>query len=811
MNQTVNNMSLSIIRKFGPVALIVVASVVLLHNELALAMQSGPYQLTRSTIDSGGTTSTGGPYVISGTIGQHDSGWLAGGNYEILGGFWPEIPACIVNFEHFARFARYWLDTGTGLPADLHEDSLVNSLDLGVFVDKWLDCCPRGWPLAYDYLPEVSDAMVWISIDDPGVSGHEPFNREMSKYETTNAQYCQFLNEALTSGDLIVDVDIIRGAIGSNSGIDFDGEVYYNLAGSGYTLDGATDGGAERINYTGGSFTVDNGFENHPVTYVSWYGATAFCNYYDYRLPTKWEWQAVADYDGSYIYGCGTSINNSIANYLGSTHPDGTIPVGSLGDPSGYGYEMCDMAGNVWEWTSDRFALGGCWSVNDTDCEVSSTHSHAPDYTDDPTGFRVCQGSPLNGVVSRWSFNEGSGSVAVDNSGNGHDGTINGATVVDGISGKALSFDGVDDYVSLPSSSNLSFYSLTEEFSTSFWIKPDSVAPSDQAILEHDDDYLVCLNGGVLSYRKTDLHNLYHNSWQSTNPEITAGTWTHVAITYDGSGAGGTKMYVDGTEVLVTNTAHHGGGGSGTGDNFAIGIRAFDLTTTPFGGQIDEVRIYNRVLSPAEISIVARWSFNEGSGSVAVDNSGNGHDGTINGATVVDGISGKALSFDGVDDYVRIPYDNALQFSGVTSTQSISFWMYVDDYDYYAVLENKDNYLVYIQPDGKLRYAQSDSGNLYHRTFTVNNPMPLSQWNHVVITYDGTDQASSTVFHVNGTINSNVYTGQHSGWSAGSGDFAIGAELAGGIQAFFKGKIDGVKIYNKVLTPTEIQNLYQYP
>ncbi len=83
----------------------------------------------------------------------------------------------------------------------------------------------------------------------------------MSKYETTNAQYCQFLNAALASGDITVSGNIIYGANGSNSGVDYVAQVYYNLNGAGVTTDGATDGGAARINYSGGVFSVDSGLE----------------------------------------------------------------------------------------------------------------------------------------------------------------------------------------------------------------------------------------------------------------------------------------------------------------------------------------------------------------------------------------------------------------------------------------------------------------------------------------------------------------------------------------------------------------------
>jgi hypothetical protein len=109
----------------------------------------GQYELSWYTIDGGGGRSSGGPYTLTGTIGQPDAAWSKGGDYELLGGFWPGGPFCFIDFEHFARFAEYWLETGIGLPADLYEDedNIVNKLDLGVFVEQWLCYCPAGWPL----------------------------------------------------------------------------------------------------------------------------------------------------------------------------------------------------------------------------------------------------------------------------------------------------------------------------------------------------------------------------------------------------------------------------------------------------------------------------------------------------------------------------------------------------------------------------------------------------------------------------------------------------------------------------------------
>ena len=107
------------------------------------------YSIPWYTIDAGGGTSSGGSYQLTGTIGQPDAATSAGNNYELLGGFWPGGPICIVDFPDFARFAQYWLETGTDLPADLYKDenNIVDYYDLDVFVYKWLYYCPYNWPL----------------------------------------------------------------------------------------------------------------------------------------------------------------------------------------------------------------------------------------------------------------------------------------------------------------------------------------------------------------------------------------------------------------------------------------------------------------------------------------------------------------------------------------------------------------------------------------------------------------------------------------------------------------------------------------
>ncbi len=112
------------------------------------------YEISWSTIDGGGGRSAGGDFVLVGTIGQPDTGEMSGGDYKLSGGFLPGtlFQQCFVDFEHFARFAMYWLDAPCGTHndwcwgADLDWSTDVGLSDVDELAWWWLAECPTDWP-----------------------------------------------------------------------------------------------------------------------------------------------------------------------------------------------------------------------------------------------------------------------------------------------------------------------------------------------------------------------------------------------------------------------------------------------------------------------------------------------------------------------------------------------------------------------------------------------------------------------------------------------------------------------------------------
>jgi formylglycine-generating enzyme required for sulfatase activity len=165
----------------------------------------------------------------------------------------------------------------------------------------------------------------------------------IDKYEVTNTQYAEFLNE----------YERHTGRLNT------DGEGHK-------LLDGDIEGPPrKRRGYIYRSidlYSVKPKYANHPAMPVSWYGAMAYAQFYDKRLPTEAQWEKAAR--GGLVgkkYPWGNRLSRDYANYRGTGGKDiwdgwgGTAPVGSFA-PNGYG--LYDMAGNVCEWCADWYDIG---------------------------------------------------------------------------------------------------------------------------------------------------------------------------------------------------------------------------------------------------------------------------------------------------------------------------------------------------------------------------------------------------------------------------------------------------------------------
>ena len=397
--------------------------------------------------------------------------------------------------------------------------------------------------------------LVFVSISEPGFAG------QMSKYETTNEQYCQFLNAALASGDITVSGNDAMGASGSNTGTDYVGQLYYDGDGLGYSGNDAVNGGAARINYSEGAFSVDSGFDDHPVTYVSWYGASAFGNYYGYRLPTEEEWQAVADYDGTFVYGCGTSIDSSTANYNsgGSFYADGTTTVGSFGS---FGYGLSDMAGNVFEWTSSgddtsRVGRGGSWLHLEDHCTVSVKNEYSPDSTEPTIGFRVYyvnEAPTIDDGTFDVDEDSANGTVVGQVVASDPEGNITGYALTDGNGSGAFAIDS-SGQITVADGSQLDFetqsqYVLTVEVS-------DAGALTDTAAITVDVNDVneaptdIALSANTVP-ENTDTSSGHVVGTLSSSDPDTSAPFNALSFSIQG-GADSARFNVNGTDLVLTD------------------------------------------------------------------------------------------------------------------------------------------------------------------------------------------------------------------------------------------------------------------
>lgn len=427
-------------------------------------------------------------------------------------------------------------------------------------------------------------------------------------------------------------------------------------------------------------------------------------------------------------------------------------------------------------------------------------------------------GALSNGLVGYWKMDETSSwatdcstESVLDSSGNFNDGapcpnTSAATQVTTAKFGKAADFDGTNDYIDIDDTTSLDVTRIT----IAAWIRPETTGTQERMISKWGN------TDGEVSYVITnDNNNKFRiGVYAGGNYDVcdasssySINTWYFVTGTYDGNTC---RMYINGQDVTTLIGDSASGDIQNTTTQLRFGVEGDDGTTSPFAGQIDEARIYNRALSSYEISRlynfapgpVAYWKLDEGSGNVA-DSSGNGNNGTATGTTSVSGKFGKARRFSGTND-INAGNTSTLDITGAAIT--LEGWVFAYAWpgggQYPAIFSKANNSIPY---GGYQLNLDSGSGNKFTlalnlggswTTLNTTNTFSTNTWYHVA----GVLDSSGMKIYVNGVLdNSNSSTGN-------IGTRAVNLLLGknGGQGDVLNGSLDDLKIYNYARTQRQI-------
>lgn len=377
-----------------------------------------------------------------------------------------------------------------------------------------------------------------------------------------------------------------------------------------------------------------------------------------------------------------------------------------------------------------------------------------------------------NGLVGYWKLDESSGN-ATDSSENGLTLTNNGTTTF--VTGK---FANGSEHVPASSQYLSTATTISGVKSVSFWTNPDSTT---NYFISLTSSAYITASSGTISATGFTSPQIFVNGTQTTT--IAADSWQLVTVT--------------------TDTAINA-------DTFYVGRQGSNY----YDGTMDEVRLYHRAISPAEITSlynwapgpVGYWKMDDNTGTSAVDSSGNGGTGTLNSdANYRPGKYGSGVYFDGGNDDVNIP--DADRYSPTnTNAFTVTAWVRADvvnvaqqpvsknagsgNQEWVIALTSSGTagYLVYNTAVGGFLSAFSTdvltAGQWYHMAFTVN----LSD-NTSFFYLNGIQVASDS--STTGTLHSNGTAAVKFGESADNGNDMTGM-------------VDEVKIYSYVRSTKQI-------
>lgn len=463
--------------------------------------------------------------------------------------------------------------------------------------------------------------------------------------------------------------------------------------------------------------------------------------------------------------------------------------------------------------------------------EITSLYAQG---SSDKTNSSVSQpqgtGRLDSGLAGYWRLDDGSGSSATDSSTSANTGTLTNfpgsPTWTTGQIGGALDFDGTDDYIDLGTT-----LTSASAITVSAWVKGDANVDGMPIIGSINGEQ--GSNFQCLAYDNSGSENLsFGNVGGGTGGNVTVAvtglgtTWHHVVYTNQGTR---NRIYLDGALMVESNSAALT---TNTESNVQIGRCVTGGGTTYFNGPLDEVRVYSRAISADEVVMLYRltaptgvdtslkgyWSFNgqDVSGTSAFDRSGAGNTGTLTSGPVrTIGRIGQAIDLDGVDDEVSVP-DVASLRPG-SGDWSVAVWAQPPNVDQTTGVVGKRQTGTPFEQWGiavcgtdncsasgkKITFLMREDG-ANHRYFVTSSNVADGNWHHIVAVANS--GANTVELYIDGVAAAGTQTTGGSWPTINNTDpLKIGSSNGSG---YFDGKIDEVRVYNRVLTAAEVAALY---
>jgi hypothetical protein len=217
-------------------------------------------------------------------------------------------------------------------------------------------------------------------------------------------------------------------------------------------------------------------------------------------------------------------------------------------------------------------------------------------------------------------------------------------------------------------------------------------------------------------------------------------------------------------------------------------------------------------------NLTAWWKLDEGTGTIVNDSSDNSYNGTIDGAEWTDEYQGFGLDFS--TDFVNITDNDDFSFTdGDDTAFSITGWVNIESFATRNAILTKWNdvgdnreWRVSVETDGKIKVLMYNfDSNVNRIGRKTDDDIVAGNWYFVTITYNGSEVETGINIYLNSTLASGYTTdnaGNYLGMSNTNSHVFIGART--GITDFLSGIVDDIRIYDKELNQTEINELYNY-